>query len=803
MTALAPIRLLCWVFALACLTLPLRSQPSAVVIGIADFQDPHITDLAYADDDARAFADYLQDPTEGQVPADRVRLLTDSSATLAAIQSALAWQLTVAAADEPTYLYVATHGDVEASQASQSGYLLAHDTPRNNYDLLALSVDYLNAHLAALSARGALPVLVTDACHAGTLAGNAVAGKELTTTLLMQRQQDEVRILSCQPYELSREGPQWGGGRGAFSYYLVSGMQGAADEDRDRQIDLYELERFVQERVSADTDREQHPELSGGRKDLVLLHLPAGDQQQYIEARTVALEQRLEEAVLALAPPEAQRDYVRFRRAVDAGALLEPGERSALTYYRRLRSEPALLALRGLLDDRMTVPLLDSVQQALVAYLDSDPQELAARERIDDKYRIFPRYLAAAAGILGPDDPRIPGIRAKEAYFQGLILRLETDRLGGVDTSYRRALTYLTEATDLEPEAAYHHNELGLLHLRLGGMRDAYGSFYRATQLAPTWALPYSNLGILLKQLNPKTNFQQAAQYFDRATTLKPDLASAYMNFGNLLLVSGRRDSAELLLRQALALHPDDTYIRYNLAYLLGQDSSRLDTALALFAAVIQDDRDAPTQLAKNHYESGRIHALRGDIEAAEDQLRQAIALDPADPRAYARLREALVAADEAQRATIYYTELITTRPDQPHGYLHLALLDTTATEWLRRLRTASLPDSVATDLATRLGFSFYWSGHYSQAEAALRLAISDKDSYTARFNLSAFLAATGQQKKALAAVRDTLRVSSDGPMLTTYCERYASDVDFAQLRATEGFRKLTEKYCGQVPAPD
>ncbi|MCP9236627.1 caspase family protein [Lewinella sp. JB7] len=779
----------------------IRGQATAVIVGIADFQDPGITDLRFADEDARAFAAYLQSASGGNLPQERLRVLTDTSATLAAIQSALSWQLSATGPGQTAYLYLATHGDVEAADLATSGYLLAHDSPRSNYDLLALSVNFLNDHLAALTAKEALPVVITDACHAGTLAGDALAGRRLTTAQLMQGRAQEVRMLACQPYELSREGERWGGGRGAFSYHLLEGIRGAADEDRNRQIDLFELERYVQSRVSEDTERQQHPELIGAPKDRVLFTVAASDQPDFARQSTQRLEASFEEATLALAPPEAQRTYLRFRRALSAGALLVPEEQSALAYHRELYAEPALLAIRGLVDERLTVALLDSVQQAIVAYLDADPAELTDRDRIDEKYRIFPRYLATAAAILGEGDPRIPSIRAKEAYFRGVVLRLEADRRGGTDSSYFRAHGQLLTAVRLEPQAAYHHNELGLLLQRLADPESAYASFREATRLAPTWSLPYNNLGILLKQVDARANYRLAADYFARAIDLKPDLAGAYMNFGNLLYETGRLDSAELFLRQAMELNPADAYARYNLARLVSERPAGREEARALFTSII---RNGGALVADSHLQCGRIFLQLGRLDSAEFHTRQSIDLQPDRREAYAQMRRILTADRGRDEAVTYFSQLISRHPEWPHGYLNLALTDTQSTEWLRQLRGAPLSESDSHELATQIGFSLYWEGHYGLAEKSLRFAVRNGAfDLPARFTLSAFLAATGQEKKSLTIIRETLRRAVADGSAEEYCRRFASNADFAGVRAIADFQRIYGEYCPRLLPSD
>ncbi|THH39782.1 tetratricopeptide repeat protein [Neolewinella litorea] len=794
--------LACWhtLLALTCF-LPgaAAGQSTAVVVGIARFQHPNVTELGYADQDASAFADFLAEPAGGRLPADRLRLLTNDEATLAAVQSALQWQRSVADSGTTAYLYLATHGDVAAQDLASGGYLLAHDTPPDNYDLLALSVSYLNDHLAALTSRQVRVVLITDACHAGSLAGDAVGGRTLTATHLMQRRGREIRMLSCQPYELAHEGERWGGGRGAFSYYLERGMRGAADENSDRSVDLYELDAYVRARVSEDTDRAQHPLLSGGRMDEALVTLSAERQQQQLKRRSAELTETLEATLLATVTPQAQRDYVRFQRALADGQLVQPSGQSALSFYERLRGQPDLIALRGMLDEQLTVALLDSVQQAILAYLAADPAELSDRDRIDEKYAVFPRYLDEAARILGENDPRHPGILARAQYFRGVVLRLRADRSDAADSSYHRANEYLEAALDLYPEAAYLHNESGLLLMRLGEARQAYERFRRAAVLAPTWALPYSNLGMLYKQRHPERYYNVAAAYYDRALALKPDLSGVYLNYGNLMYETGRLDSAAVMLRQAYALNPGDTYVRYNLALLLAEDTAGAERAQQLFASIVDEDYGLVADALR---ESGLLYLRMGRPDSALLQLRLAIERSPKPARAYLGLREAYQQSGQHAEARAYFNRLIEREPASAAGYYNLALVDTTSDEWLRGLRRAALSDSLQRAVATELGFLFFRAGQFNQGEASLRFAARGGRGYLAQgFNLTAFLAATGQNDKAIAALRALLKNARAEDRAAEYCERFAADADFTALRKAPAYRQLYQTYC-DIPAP-
>src|SRR5262249_32827719 len=66
-------------------------------------------------------------------------------------------------------------------------------------------------------------------------------------------------LLASRPKELSMEGPQFGGGHGSFSYFVMKGMEGAADSNRDGTVDADELIRYVTTQVPAATGNKQHP----------------------------------------------------------------------------------------------------------------------------------------------------------------------------------------------------------------------------------------------------------------------------------------------------------------------------------------------------------------------------------------------------------------------------------------------------------------------------------------------------------------------------------------------------------------
>jgi len=67
----------------------------------------------------------------------------------------------------------------------------------------------------------------------------------------------------------SAEGAQFGGGHGAFTWFLLSGLRGEADYNQDRRVTLGELIPYLSEHVRRATNNAQSPTVAG-RFDLAL-----------------------------------------------------------------------------------------------------------------------------------------------------------------------------------------------------------------------------------------------------------------------------------------------------------------------------------------------------------------------------------------------------------------------------------------------------------------------------------------------------------------------------------------------------
>src|SRR5262245_14534533 len=72
-----------------------------------------------------------------------------------------------------------------------------------------------------------------------------------------------LRLLASRQDQRSYEGKNWGGGHGCFTWFLLEGLRGRADRDKDGVVRVGELVDFLAETVPKATQSLQHPRSAG------------------------------------------------------------------------------------------------------------------------------------------------------------------------------------------------------------------------------------------------------------------------------------------------------------------------------------------------------------------------------------------------------------------------------------------------------------------------------------------------------------------------------------------------------------
>lgn len=564
----------------------------AMVIGISDYQDDGIPDLKYADKDAREFVKYLKSNGGGRLKDEQIRLLTNEQATTAQIYSELDWLMEACGPDDQAVIYFSGHGDVETKTKRQQGFLLAYDTPPTNYMIGALRLNDLNNYLETIVEGNAKIIVITDACHSGNLAGGR-EGVGATAQALSAQFLNQVKIMSCQPHELSLEGEQWGGGRGVFSFHLIDGLVGMADKNKDSLVTLFELDRYLQETIPTETDQGQFP-VTTGNKSAKLVAVDPFELDKLIAERSAPKElhpvapKGMFEVLLASADTTVQQLYGEFQAAVNSRYFLpsdlkagrQPG-RSASELFDRLYDEQALAPMRQIMKRNFATALQDDSQQAINAYLRADPAEMAARwaDKIDiGRYKSNPVYIAKAASLLGESHVLYNQLLAKQHYFEGMIKRMEGSNPR--DTNLlNEALALEFKALELDSGAAYVYNEIGLIYDEIRLVYKAMenqrknselfqkqvDNYEIAMGLAPKWVMPYHNAGETFRQWR---RFNEAENFELMAIALDSNFVKAYDNLGYIYYLSNQFEKGVPVFEKLVQLKPDDKSFYYNLACL-------------------------------------------------------------------------------------------------------------------------------------------------------------------------------------------------------------------------------------------
>ncbi|KPJ78714.1 MAG: hypothetical protein AMJ54_01930 [Deltaproteobacteria bacterium SG8_13] len=245
----------------------------AVTIGISKYADTNIPQLRYAAADAQSFYNWLVSPQGGKYAPARVTLLIDADATASNIRKALFEWLSQAIEEDTVTIYFAGHGSPQSPDHPENLFLLPYDT---QYDSVASSGfpmwDIETALRRFIKAKNV--IVITDACHAGGVgqsfdiarrAGRGVSVVPMSSTLqTLSKNRDGICILSASDdNQFSREGAQWGGGHGVFTFHLLEGLKGKADYNADGRTTLGELIPFLSEQIRRETKNSQSPTVAG------------------------------------------------------------------------------------------------------------------------------------------------------------------------------------------------------------------------------------------------------------------------------------------------------------------------------------------------------------------------------------------------------------------------------------------------------------------------------------------------------------------------------------------------------------
>jgi WD40 repeat protein len=237
-----------------------------VAIGVNEYSDPAIPDLQFAVADAQGVYDYYR-VTFGLEP-DRLFLLVNEEADLKSIKALLGTHLSREVDRRDTVIiYFAGHGMKEDDSSSADGdgfarYLLPNDARPADLFSTSLGMDDITDRILRRIPAERV-ILIIDSCFSGAGGGRTRRSIEarLSSSEFLDRiaktGRGQIVLTAGDADQFAREDEVLK--HGVFTYYLLEGLKGAADEVVDHVIDIQELYSYVSEKVRAATGNRQNP----------------------------------------------------------------------------------------------------------------------------------------------------------------------------------------------------------------------------------------------------------------------------------------------------------------------------------------------------------------------------------------------------------------------------------------------------------------------------------------------------------------------------------------------------------------
>ena len=243
-----------------------KQQPArdavAIIIGIEKYKRVAKADFANAD--AQVFYDYASRALG--VKPENIKLLVDDGADDAEIYRAFQNWLPLKVKKGKTEVFVFFSGHGLPSQDGKSLYLLPWGVDKDFIEKTAINQQEIIASLQAVQPKSVTMFL--DSCYSGQARGGETllaSARPIALKAEANAYPTNFTVISASaPDQLSSSSPDLK--HGIFSYYLMKGMEGDADQNKDGKITVAEIQEYLTDMVGRQAmgmNRKQQPQLFG------------------------------------------------------------------------------------------------------------------------------------------------------------------------------------------------------------------------------------------------------------------------------------------------------------------------------------------------------------------------------------------------------------------------------------------------------------------------------------------------------------------------------------------------------------
>ena len=247
-----------------------RKDAVALIIANRDYQNPDIPAVTYAHRDAEFVKQYLIRTLgyrEGNICLYR-------DATQSKFRTALRKLQTAAKKKSDVFVYYPGHGAPDPEE--KLGYFVPVDCDPNYVQLGGIGLEEFYKELGRIEARNI--TVVIDACFSGASQVGMLISEASPIFVSIEDPaaslKNGVVFASSTGEQISSWYPEMN--HSLYTYYFLKGLQGAADQNTDKQLTVAELQAYLSEQVPYMArrlyNRTQAPTVTPGRESQVLVH---------------------------------------------------------------------------------------------------------------------------------------------------------------------------------------------------------------------------------------------------------------------------------------------------------------------------------------------------------------------------------------------------------------------------------------------------------------------------------------------------------------------------------------------------
>ncbi len=238
----------------------------ALIIGLENYEKTTAKAI-YADRDAKLFVDYALEKLG--VPQNKVKLLINNKADeegfLLAFQDWLNRLIIPKKTD--VFIFFAGHG--LSSENGKEMYFLPYDGSPRLLKKTAILRKELFENIA--SANPKTVTVFLDTCYSGSTRGKEmlIASRPIAITPTKKSLPKGFTVFTAAAGDQTAK-PLVEVQHGLFSYFLMKGMEGGADTNKDKKITAKELHKFIKKNVIKNSNGSQVPELQGDDDRIII-----------------------------------------------------------------------------------------------------------------------------------------------------------------------------------------------------------------------------------------------------------------------------------------------------------------------------------------------------------------------------------------------------------------------------------------------------------------------------------------------------------------------------------------------------